>query len=154
MLLVQFDWTVYEVVLLMQTKISRTMAEALSITNWGVGKMMWKGEGEEKHSISWNCSTIQQKHRRCQPGRHVAIIALDTEQDKALVSKNILTSQWFDKNQSLDPIPSPPSSEWKVDGKGCQNIKYTPFPPPFPPMCMHSFLSTTKRLVEIFGSLK
>ena len=54
---------------------------------WGVGKMVWKWEGEKIHSVTSNCSTIQQKHGRCQPGGHVIIIISNTEQDKALLPK-------------------------------------------------------------------
>ena len=50
--------------------------------------MVWKREGEEKHSMSSNCSTIQQKHGRCQLDRHIAIIVSNTRPDKALVPKD------------------------------------------------------------------
>ena len=39
---------------------------------------MWKGKGEKKHSMTSNCSTMQQNHERCQPDRHVAIIESNT----------------------------------------------------------------------------
>ena len=54
--------------------------------------MTWKGEGEEKHSMSSNCSTIQQKHGKCLPGGHVAVIGLNIVQDKRLGPKDILAS--------------------------------------------------------------
>ena len=74
--------------------------------------MMWKGEGEKKHSMSSNCSTIQQKHGRRQPGRYVAIIELNTRQDKALVPKRYSGISLI--CQCLDPIPSSLLSEWKT----------------------------------------
>ena len=48
---------------------------------------MLKGEGEKKHSMSSDCSAIQQNHGRCQPDRHVVIIVSNTVQGKALVPK-------------------------------------------------------------------
>ena len=66
--------------------------------NWGVWKILWKGEGEKKHSISSNCSTIHQKPGRCRPGGHVPIFVLSIMQDKALVPKDILGSHWYVKD--------------------------------------------------------
>ena len=143
MLLVQFDWTIYEVVLLMQTEIfwkigrgamnyrggsnsaimalkwvdnnllisHQTLLELSRLGSWkaGVERRRW-----EKHSMSSNCSTIQQKDDRCWPGGHVAIIASNTVKDKALVPKDILASHWYDQDQCLDPIPSSHLSEWKI----------------------------------------
>ena len=143
MLLVQFDWTVCEVVLLIQTKISWKMAEALRITVviailekwlWSGSKIAWlishqtllelsqlgslkdgveMRRWEKTFNVS-NCSTLQQKHGRSWPDGHVDTIASNTVQEKALVPKYILASHWYSKDQCLDPIPSSFSSEWKT----------------------------------------
>ena len=59
--------------------------------------MVWKGEAEKKYFMSSNCSGMQQKHARCWPGGHSAIIVSNTMPDKALVPKNTLASHWYGK---------------------------------------------------------